>query len=192
MGVFRATVDLDFPIGSGRGTNTWTLRTAGAFDDAAVDTLMGYVREFYEDFQTAMPPSYSWSWDGAVQELGSVSPGFYPAGGGWTVTGSLASEQYTAAAAMACVTWYTAVATRSGRGRTFIGPLPAGLVAADGTLNTVNLTEFRLAAADLVNKSKLFAGDGAIAVWSEKDQVARDIVLSGVTDQVAILRSRRG
>lgn len=191
MGVYRATVDLDFPVGSGGGTNTWTLRTTGVYDSASIQALMGYVQEFYDDLNEWFPTNYTWTWDGTVTELGTPSPSYFPPEPSWTLQGIAANSSYSPVAAMVCVNWRSSLASRSGRGRTFLGPLTAAAAEGNGTPSPTAIADFRAAAASLVSKSTLFAGDGALAVWSELDGVARDFVSSSVTDQYAVLRSRR-
>lgn len=192
MGVFRATVDLAYAAGSGRGVNTWTLRTSGGpLDNDTIENLMGYVNQFYSALAFAFPTDSTFRWSGEVQELGTAEPAFRPALTPWTVVGSNAAGSYGPAPAMICVTWRTALANRSGRGRTFLGPVSAGVFQGNGTIVDSSLTAIRTAAADLVDESDTDLEGGALAVWSEKDQVARDFVGSSVTDQVAVLRSRR-
>lgn len=192
MGVYRCTVKSTFPIGSTRGTNTWTVRTVGTGgDETDVQTLMGVVRDFYVDMASSTPSDFTWSWDGTSQELGTEEPTLLPVADTWSVTGTDASE-YGAASNMAVVTWRTSLATRRGRGRTFIGPIGRDFVDTDGTLGDGYLGQLRQAAADLVGAQGGFVGTvGGLCVWSDLDGVARDFIGSTVTDQVAVLRSRR-
>lgn len=192
MAVYRATVDLTFPVGNGGGTNTFALRTSALGDTLSIIALMGYVEDFYDAISEWFPSNWVASWDGTVQELGSPTPAYSDPVTGWSVTGDAPSSSFLPTAAMVCVNWRTSVATRSGRGRTFLGPLSTSSAESNGTPAAAFMTDVRAAAAALVTASQSMAGDGAIAVWSEKDSVARDIVSSSVTDQYAVLRSRRG
>jgi hypothetical protein len=67
----------------------------------------------------------------------------------------------------------------------------AGIFQGNGTIVDSSLAAIRTAAANLVDASKADVDSQALAVWSEKDGVARDFVGSSVTDQAAVLRSRR-
>lgn len=193
MGVYRATVDLGFAAGSGRGTNTWCLRTVDTDTEDEISVLMARVQQFYGALALVVPDSYAFRWDGQVRQLGVSDPELLPQQDPWETFGAGASgPAYTGAASMACVTWRTSLATRSGRGRTFIGPLRPAAVQADGTLDGEALSSLRQAAATLIDRSDEIATLGAIAVWSDRLQQARDIIGSSVTDQVAVLRSRRG
>lgn len=192
MGVFRANVDLTFAAGEGVGTNSWTLRTASAgFDGVQIAALMGFVQEFYTDVSGLFPATSTFRWDGSVQDLASPAPVFSPPATPWTVTGSNATGGYEPVAAGVCVTWRSSLATRRGRGRTFLGPVVAGASEPNGTPNAGFVSLVRDAAASLVASSSTASGTGALAVWSELDGIARDFVGSSVTDQFSVLRSRR-
>lgn len=191
MGLFRATVKCNFAIGSGSGTNTWHLRTISSGGTTTeVAALMDLVKQFYTDTAILCLNTYTWEWDGLVQEIGTPTPSLLEAATPWTVAGSDSSSSHAAAPVMACVSWRSSAATRRGRGRTFLGPLSRNAIEADGTISPTQLTTLRTAAADLVSAS-LSDTNGAIGVWSEADQVLRDFVASSVTDQAAVLRSRR-
>lgn len=192
MALYRCTVRLTFPVGSGGGTNTWHLRTGtGTDEDQNIAALMGKVRFFYEAVTPTLPNTWSAEWDGTALEIATAEPTLVTApGGGWEETGS-ATGGYGAAAGMGCVTWRTALAARSGRGRTFVGPLAATAVEQNGTLSSTALSLFRQAGQSIPDSAGSSVA-GAVVVWSERLQQGRDIIGSSVTDQVAILRSRRG
>lgn len=190
--MYRATVDLRYAAGSGRGTNTWTVRTAlDDLDGDAISDIMGWVQTFYSGLAGLFPTNSTFGWDGSVQELGTATPEFRALETPWTVVGSGVASSYAPAPAMVCVTWKSALANRRGRGRTFLGPLSPGAFGADGTIENSNLTAIRQKAAALVSSSLADGLDGALAVWSELDGVARDFVGYSVSDQAAVLRSRR-
>lgn len=191
MAVYRLTVDLRFGIGSGRGTNSWCVRTTDASPADQVEEWAAVIESFYVAVRPNFPDDSSFTWDGTVTELGSSSPEFRPAEDGWVVEGNNPSAAYGPAPAMACVTWRTSLASRSGRGRTFLGPLSDGAYQADGTLNPDALEDIRAGAALVVDANNGALNPGALAIWSEADSVARDIVSATVNDVVAVLRSRR-
>lgn len=192
MPVYRATVDLRFAAGAGRGTNTWTLRTLspGTQTDY-IQSLMEIVRAFYEDVQALFPTNSTFAWDGSVTELGTATPALLPSATPWSLAGSGAASSYAPAPAMVCVTWKSSLATRRGRGRTFLGPLSPGTFGTDGTIQDGNLDAVRDAAATLVSSSLNDLNGGGLAVWSDVDNIARDFIASSVRDQTAVLRSRR-
>lgn len=192
MGIFRTTVDLSFPYGSGGGTNTWHLRTVSDDGTATeVNTLMGVVRSFYDAMSPLLPNSMTISWDGYAQQVGVADP-VAISGTAWTpVTGDDAAG-IGAAQDMICVTWRTTLSTRSGRGRTFVGPVGYGTFQGDGTVETTDLATARSAAESLVAASAAASVAGAIVVYSPTLGVARDITGTLVNDRFAHLSSRRG
>lgn len=195
MALYRTRINWTFPVGSGGGTSTWHLRTTslpGApADQAQVDLMMLIVEDFYQGAGQLMGSNTVVSWDGTALEIATGSPILLSGGVPWTFTGTGAST-YGPTAAMAVVTWRTTLANRRGRGRTFIGPLPTGAIGSDGTLDTLELGQLRTAATALVGASSGIGVPGSIVVWSEADGVGRDLTGSSVTDQCAVLRSRRG
>lgn len=193
MPSYAAQVDIDFPIGSGGGTNVWHFRTGVDFlPDDDINPIMGWVEDFYQAVAQVVPSGTTFSWDGQIREILTSAPAYTPAATGWSVTGTVQGSTYTAAAGQACVTWRSELASRSGRGRTFIGPLASTSVEANGTLSSNALLSLRNAASALVGQSNTNDNVGALGVFSRTDNLLRDIVGSSVTDQVAILRSRRG
>lgn len=192
MPTYRATVLCRFSAGGGAGTNTWHFRTdnpIGIEDEPS--TIMGWVEDFYTGVAGLVPSTYTWSWDGQVTEVNTLEPAFTAPRTGWSVAGTLSNAFYAGAASMACVTWRTALASRSGRGRTFLGPIAQGAIEGNGSLTPAALAAVRAAGSALVSQSNTNDGVGALGVFSPTDAVIRDMVGATVTDQVAVLRSRR-
>lgn len=87
------------------------------------------------------------------------------------------------------VRWRTALPSRSGRGRTFIGPLSLG-VSQSNEPTTAALTPLSVAASDLVAAS--LANEGwDLQVYSPTDGVSREVIASDVNPEFGYLRSRR-
>lgn len=193
MSLYRATIQCTFPIGSAGGTNTWHIRTVSDLGPPTdIDSLMELIRKFYDDAKSIVPTSAGWHWDGQLTEVGTPSPTFVAQRPGWSVAGTASNVAgFGPAPAMACVSWKTASATRSGRGRTFLGPLALGSWQADGTLAPGALTAVQTAAGNLVTASDNANAIGAVGIWSEKDHLFRDTIAYSVVDQAAVLRSRR-
>jgi len=171
MGIWRTQVQSTFPIGSKHGVNTWHIRTQDLGDNSqTIQDLMNQVGGFYYAVAAKVPGSGHFVWDGtAVSGTGNWGP----------------------APAMACVTWRSAKASRRGRGRTFLGPFAADAFGPDGTLDDGFRTDLLEAAADLITFSAA-NGNGAIGVYSQVDLLLRDYVSATITDQAAVLKSRRG
>lgn len=192
MPIFRTQVDLTFSAGSGGGTNSWAVRTvdSGPLSPDNISDLMAEVNQFYQAVATLFPFEWRATWDGSARELGVPEPEYREPDAGWSVEGQGGNVGYGPAPAMACVSWRTSVATRSGRGRTFLGPLVPGAFEGNGTLSSGAVSQLRTAAATLAAENGSFEA-GALVVWSELQQIGRDIIGSSVTDQAAVLRSRR-
>lgn len=190
MPIYRMTVTTRFPGGSGAGTNTWHFRTTdvpvfGAPSPADI------VKGFYQTLQSNLGAPYFFSWDGSLQEVLTADPQLVAVQEGWTLQGSAGGNADSGPAGVGmCITWRTSVATKSGRGRTFLAPLPIGWYESNGTLTDSILTTIRGAAAHVVDLS-VADGNGGICIVSKKDAIARDIIGSTINDQVAYLSSRR-
>ena len=88
------------------------------------------------------------------------------------------------------VTWYTASATRSGRGRMFLGPLGSGIASTDGTPDNSDIGVVRSAAAQFLSFSG--GADGwSFGVLSTKQKLFRDATAYAVRDRFSYLSSRR-
>lgn len=105
------------------------------------------------------------------------------------VLGASASVQAPALLCI-CASWKTSIATRSGRGRTFIGPLEGTAGDSDGsTSNDKRLTVLE-AAQVLIQESSAANGWG-FGILSLKDGLLRDVVGVTISDQLSYLSSRR-
>lgn len=190
MPIYRMTIKTRFPGGSGAGTNTWHFRSTDAPVFGAPSPA-DIVKTFYTTLAGQFGATYFWSWDGSLQEILSDQPALVAVQSGFTLQGSGGGNADSGPAGVGmCITWRTSVATKSGRGRTFIAPLPVAYYESNGTIVDANLTTIRAAAAQVVSSSQA-DGNGAICVYSPKDAVARDVIGSTINDEVAYLSSRR-
>lgn len=189
MPIYRVPVNIAYNVGSKRGVNTWHIRTTAAVVPPSTSTI-DLIKNFYTAIRGMFPSSMSFTFDGILTEAGTATPTVVGALTPWTVTGNFVNNSYGAAGVGLCVGWRSSLATRRGRGRTFLAPLATGIYDTDGTLVDTYVTTLRTAAAALCTGS-LADGNGAVSVYSPTDNVARDIVSSKVNDQVAWLSSRR-
>lgn len=190
MPILRATVRLTFPGGTTAGTNTWHVRTTD-LPIGPAPSIMTVIHDFYDAMKSHFGAPYKWTWDGTLAQVDSDSPALITASSGWTVQGSSGGGSDSGPAGVGCVvTWRSSLATKSGRGRTFLAPLPAGWFEANGTLEETNLAALRQAAADLISGS-ISDGNGAVCVWSPTQSMGRDVIAATVNDRVAYLSSRR-
>lgn len=87
--------------------------------------------------------------------------------------------------------WRTASATRSGRGRTFVGPVGQRAVQSDGTPTATALTACNAAAEAILDPEFDPVGDGSFGVYSRTTGQFRPFTGHRVRDTFAVLRSRR-
>lgn len=187
MATWRAVVTLNHAALGGTGTNTWHLRTAIS-DVGQANVIMGLVEDFYTGINGYFPDSASINWDGELVGVGANEGDFLEVAD-WTVVGGTAGGVLPPSQSIV-VGWRTETGGRSGKGRTFLGPMHNNTLEANGTPDPTCLGNIRDAAADLVSAS-LADGNGALGVWSRQDSLLRDFTSSAVRDSFGSLRSRR-
>lgn len=192
MPVYRLQVRLRFPVGSGTGVNTWHVRTDELLDPQPdIADFAIALSNFYQAAGGLFCQGSTAAWDGTVSQVSAGTPDLVTGLTPWSRTIGAASGGASGAASMACVTWRSQLATRSGRGRTFLGPLSPTAVQADGTLAEASLSTLRNAATAFITAANGSTGSTAFVVWSESLQAENVVQVATVTDQVAVLRSRR-
>lgn len=185
-------VGLTYGTGSTKGVNTFHFRTAGSvIDQAQIDQCVNAVSQFYLAVAAFWGSDSRAIFDGALTEVGTATPAAGVAGTPFNRQGTASGVTPGPAGVGACITWRSSLATRSGRGRTFIVPLYTNSYESNGTLSAGTLTGLQNAASALVSSSKAF-GNGAIGVFGGNPAQLRDVVSATVTDKVAWLSSRRG
>nr|CRY97331.1 hypothetical protein [uncultured prokaryote] len=191
MPVFRAVITIDHPSLGGTGTNTFHARTtdeSGPFVSAQLDGFGDTLKTFYTTLNTVQPANISTAFNGEWIRIDDES-GSVVAVDTWTVAKSGTSQTLPPANCIV-VSWKTAARTRSGMGRTFIGPIVDDAMDSMGTPSPTALSTVRGAAAALIG-SQDEPADGALGVWSPTGSVLRDFTAATVSDQFAVLRSRR-
>jgi hypothetical protein len=192
MAIYRMKVGLTYGTGSTRGVNTWHFRTAGSvIDQAQIDQCVNAVSQFYLAVAGLWGSDNRAIFDGALTEVGTATPAAGVAGTAFNRQGTASGVTPGPAGVGACITWRSSLATRSGRGRTFIVPLYTNAYESNGTLSAGALTTLQGAANSLVSSSKAF-GNGALGVYGGTPAQLRDFVSATVTDKVAWLSTRRG
>lgn len=189
MSIVRIPVRIDYPYDGGPGYNIWHARfvdsTPAALSlSAAVDALV----DFYEavDAYIVTGTTFTVGEGMILDPLGSPT---YLDDDSHTVTGSAGG---TSMSNIMCCTvgWRTTSATRSGRGRTFLGPMGMSSATGNGTPADATLTTLRAAASDLVDVST-GANGWAFGVLSTKQGLLRDFTGSTIKDRYTFLSSRR-
>ena len=192
MAIWRTTVKLTFPRGSGGGTNTWHVRDPGTEVPSALSALSSYLEDFYSGMASALGSGYVVQSDGVFTTVDDPEdPEAVEIGGAkWTVNGT--GSGFMDTQSMIVVGWRSSTPTRNGRGRTFIGPLIQGVIEpSNGTIAPPALANVQGLADDLVDQS-LLGLNGAFVVWSPTENIARDLQSARVRDTFAHLSSRRG
>jgi len=190
MALGRLVVRISHSSLGGTGSNTWHFRADGDFsasfglaEDIALD-----IKAFYAACGTLFPDTGTWSFDGLVLGVGPDEGQTYSIAN-WTQPGSAAGGVLPPQTCIV-VGWRTPSGGRSGRGRTFLGPLTTNAVEANGTIETTKLGVVRAAATALVAQSEDYVG-AALGVFSPQDVVLRDFTSAVVHDKFAYLGSRR-
>lgn len=188
MPTIRVPVRIDYVGVGAPGYNVWHVRTAtgaGGELEGALDAL----ETFYTGIASVYPSTASVRIGESMINDPLGSPSYEPddlrvvAGGG----NAFLTPQMLAIV----ISWRTTSATRSGRGRTFIGPLTvASEDSGDGTPTAAVITPIRNFATALVAASNLAAG-WSFGVLSKKDAVIRDFTAAKVNDRWSYLSTRR-
>jgi hypothetical protein len=170
----------------GPGVNVWHLRT-----DASVADISEHMDQL-EAFYTAVAGIYCTDTTITLPSEGvsvEATPTQVALGQQRTIQGT-GGTGHLPPANQICVSWGTLAATRSGHGRTFLGPLWEQCQDDDGTPTPGILSGVRQAAQDLVDANQPDDA-GAWGVYSQRQNVIRDFTSARVRDTFAVLRSRR-
>lgn len=189
MSILRIPVRIDYPYAGGPGFNIWHARFV---DSTPPPALLGDALDalelFYSTIDSTIVTGTTFTLgEGMILDpLGSPT---YVDDDSRTVTGSDGAGSMSN---LLCITvgWRTISATRSGRGRTFVGPMGIGTAGNDGTPADSVLTTIRGAATDLIDTSTN-ANGWAFGVLSTKQALLRDFTGSTVKDRYTFLSSRR-
>lgn len=190
MAVWRATVVIASPYLGGVGTNTWHARTeseelTGNSELASIASAIG---TFYDNIETHFAGATTRSFDGAWHRAEDAEDGQVSTVTGFSETNGIGPPLPPANCLV--VSWRTSSGSRSGRGRTFLGPMGTGCLQDNGTPVEAVRTQIESMAAAFITAVNTPATSG-VGVWSRKDQTLRDFTSGTVANQFAVLRSRR-
>ena len=200
MPVVRVPIDLAWPYAGSPGVNIWHLRVLDENElTPGVSEMLGHLHTFY----TAIAPFLAPGTTVNLGDMTDVANQNY-VDGSWTTINGPTSGSAAPQALQLCVSWRTSLAARRGMGRTFLGPLAAGVASStDGTPLVTAVDAVQDAVDDLVSASQA-AVNGAIGVYgyqsavpaggarNENDpRVIRDILQGRVRNKFAVLKSRR-
>lgn len=190
MSIYRVPVEIDYDGTGGPGVNVWHLSATGLVQNEELN--LAEALDALEAFYTKLVSFYY------GQTRIKIGQGIIkdPLGAPEYVPDDLRTVSGTSGAqgpnlVQIVVGWRTASATRSGRGRTFIGPLAgAANDAATGGPTAGIVTAVQTAATELVEDSAS-ANGWAIGVLSTKTGVFRETTGASVKNRFGVLRSRR-
>ena len=157
------------------------------------DVVINLVEAFWNACGFAIPSVVTITVEGAgliVDEATGTATGSWVSTIGDQAVAGAGTGDYMGPAGL-CVTWRTAsiIGGRRVRGRTFIVPAPTAITDADGTVDGSLLGTVRTAANTLAT-----AGTATFGVWHRPGTGVgsfEPVISSSVSDQLAVLRSRR-
>lgn len=189
MAIYRVPIDLSWSGSGSPGVNVFHVDTGEGTGAGDVPAIVALLREFYTDLVTVMGGPMTVSFAGEVVDVQNDVRLPVPA---WTLQ-IPSTNQYAAFPLALVITWRTAFATRSGLGRTFVGPLAASVDSTSGNPGATVQTLVQNAANALLADIRTATGeDGARLVVYSRLTGATAVILNGrVRNTFSILRSRR-
>lgn len=190
MAIYRTTVSVSAPSINGTGSNTFHYRTTSLIgeDEDELTTATQALFGAYDALRQFFPSGTIYTSDGRWQQIADPNPVAVQVTG-WSTQADNNGPAAPSSTAQV-ITWRTALSAKSGRGRTFLGPVPATGVEANGTPTEGFRNSVRAAFDNLVDGSGV-SFNGAFCVWSPTDNLARDFTGLTVPNEFAVLRSRR-
>lgn len=193
MTLTRFPVQITGPMLPDPAMNIWHARVGDAWptNKPGHENVVTALSNFYNQIKGLYPSGCTISFDGTAQEVGTAEPQYIDGLTSFTVAATGSSDSLPAANAL-LVSWRTSLATRRGRGRTFIGPVVVSAAENNGTPEESNRSALQGAVNALVAASTAPDSDAwAIGVWSPTDGVLRDITSGTVPNRFGVIRSRR-
>lgn len=183
-------IDITWTGASGSpGVNVWHGRIDSAvepFED--LGTLTEFLETFYSGLLSLFTTTTTIRWAGEANGVGDDTGDLFTSDP-WTLTGTGSNGAMPPANCM-LASWRAATGGRSGRGRTFLGPLDRGAEENNGTPAELFRTAVQGEIDELISSSSGF-GNGALGIYSRADGVFRDFVSGTCPNYFAVLRSRR-
>lgn len=188
MPTYRTSVRWDYSVGGGPGYSTFHYRTGvGADQQADLDNARDTLNGAFGLLLPLLPPTSSVSSDGFWIDIDTSEAYTTDT---WSNEGSSSNVGYLPPATAICLNWLTSSRTRSGRGRTFIGPLSMSTAEGNGTPTSDAIDRVLLFGQRIVDHDPVGL-DGSFGVYSPSQNIIRDLVGVQARDQFAVLRSRR-
>lgn len=189
MPIYRTQARIDYPGDGGPGYNAFHFRTTNVPDSASqLEAATNALGAFYSRILNRLQGNAVVVIDGVWSGLGSaVGTGFDFPNQSLSVGGGTALPEFVSIN----LRWFSSVAGRRGRGRSFIGPLTQGVLAENGNLAPA----VQSAVADAATEELIepFDGNlnGAFGIYSRTNGTISDWVRAQVPAELASLTSRR-
>lgn len=205
MAIFRVPINLTWSGSGSPGVNVFHVRDDAWPGSTNLDTTISALRDAYADLCNSTTGILALGTKVSLGDIVELESGEYvqPGAGAWTDQTSARTGGNAAPALQIVVSWRTTLAARRGMGRTFLGPLAAPCVDADGTPTTAAMTAAKAFGQDVLNQNGT-VGSSRIGIYGAQaaltdaqkqsgdyPRVLRDITGYRVRDQFAVLRSRR-
>lgn len=197
MTIWSTTTVLTNGALGGNATNSWHFRTIDGPPvtvEGQLDAALTKLHDMYVALATVLDGGTHVSMDGVFVSVMEDDPIMIDRDGWGIDLGGFAPVMPPSQCL--CISWKTASPTRSGHGRTFLGPLQSTtLDTGTGKPTNAALDTVRGQASSLVDFSDL-EGNGAFGVYSKgtpthPGPIFRDFTGSSVARKFAVLRSRR-
>ena len=190
MATMTVPIRLTWGYGQGSpGANVWHFRSVGVdVGGSDLEQFTDQLEVFYTAIAGVFNATFQAHWDGEATGLGGAQGTVFQSPT-WTVSGADSGSVAPTALAI-LIQWRAQEGGRSGRGRTFLGPVAASAIESNGTPAEDTRATIQAACDDLIEWSDSFA-NGAFGVYSRTDSLLRDIVQAAVPNEFAVLRSRR-
>ena len=188
MPTYRYAVNTTWLGAGSPGTNVWHFRDDDDLPGTNVQDVVDIIRNFYLAVygSSLLPQGSACDGDDVVVDVATSET--VPVTFSGLVTTSTDPE--FAGPLQLIATKRTSSATRSGRGRIFIGPCAQGTLDTNGTPTSGAQATLQTACSALLSSSVALT-DAAIGVYSPTQNLFRDLIGFDARDYFAVLRSRR-
>lgn len=193
MTLARIPVKITGPMLPDAAMNIWHVRTdsSDALRKPGLNGAVSALAVFYDSVKGLYPSGCTITFDGTAQEVATEDPKYLDGLSTFTYGATGSSDSLPAANAM-MISWRTESATRSGRGRTFIGPVVSSAAENNGTPEESNRSALQGAVNALVASSVTDkTSPWAFGVYSPSLKILRDFTSGTVPNRFGMLRSRR-
>lgn len=187
---WRIPIDSSWSGATGSpGVNIFHVRASASPLEGDFADVLTNLQAFFHSVAGFVPATLTYRFSGVITGVGP-DKGKAVTTDTWSEVGRAPSADYMPPAVAALVSWQTSVATRQGRGRTFLGPISIAYTDGNGRMGPVMAGGLQ-SAVDALVAASTGASNGAVGIWSPTAGVIRDITAGTVRRDFASIRSRR-